>query len=263
MITPLGGNIYLTFQGIGQSSGVRRGFDVMVGDDPPSITGGYAKWTNIARPLQRALVVFQGYDPMQMDVNVRFGVWDAKRGWLRDDTDPISGQDVRRVEADIDTLEWMAGGNFDDGPSPVVYVYSHGSQGRDTDLISGKYHGMAWIVTNIQWGKSYRNKNGFRTWQEATISLTNYLNLGRTPAPDTNVRGAYFVSKPGADTPLGIAGAWTGRTPTVDWQTLAKNICSDDQNNPCQGTNLNLGRRSISYKIRHGVKVWVPRHQGF
>lgn len=251
-------NIYLSFEGVGFSSGWSRSFDVMVGDNPPSITGGYANWTNIKRPLQRALTVFTGYDPMQMTVEVRFGRWGEQSfNWQTDDT---AGQ---AIEGDIDVLEWMAGSNFHTGPSPVVYVWSHGSQGKDTDLIPPQYakpSGYPWVVTGLQWGKAWRNANGYRVWQEATIVLSNYLNLGAPPKPDVNVTGGYFVSKNGADTPILIAGSKSSRSPVADHRVLAGRICGDSKNNPCKSTRINLSGRSLSFKIRHGVPVWVPEH---
>lgn len=264
-MAPLGGNIYLTFHGIGFHSGHVRRFDVMVGDNPPTVTGGYATWNSIKRPLQRAYTQFTGYEPMQLTVDVRFGAWDQRHGWLTDDTDPHTGQTVRNVEKDIATLEWMAGSNFNAGPSPVVYLWSHSSGGGDTNLVPPQYatqKGVPWVVSGLQWGKSYRSPNGFRTLQEATITLLNYLNLSKPPAPDTTIRGGYFVSKPGRDTALLIAAAPSAQSPIVDHKILAQRILADDQNNPCKGSSIRLARRSVSWTIRHGTSVFVPQHQG-
>lgn len=246
-------NIYLTLQGIGFSSGYRQSFDVMVGDSPPTITGGYATWSTVKRPLTRALTIFQGYDPVQMQLAVRFGQWSP--GWDRSDS---AG---RQVEQDIGKLEWMAGSNFREGPSPIVYVWSFSNQGGETDLIPPQYRHVPWIITGgVQWGKALRNPGGYRVWQDATFTLENYLNLSKPPAADLTVRGKYITSGPGRDTALTIAAA--ARSPMVDHRILAGRICADPKNNPIKGTRIRLNGRSLSWPIRHGIEVWVPQHQG-
>ena len=265
--TPLNGNVYLSFQGVGFSSGYRRRFDALVGDNPPNITGGYANWTTYKIPLGRALTVFSHYDPTTMVVEVRFGRWDANRGWLTSDgqNKPVHRWDGSgNTEDDIASLEWMGGSNFHHGPSPAVYVYSHSAGGGDTGLIPEQYRNMPWIITGLQWNLAWRNPNGWRTRQDATITLTNYLNLSKPPAPDTTVRGGYFISKAGRDTALLIASAPTSRSPLVDHKILANRIVDPNlgQNNPCKGTHIRLGRRSIYWPIPHGTPVWVPQHQG-
>lgn len=251
-----GWNAYLSIQGVGLVSGHRMAFDVLCGQNPPTITDGYARWTNIPRYLQRDLTVFQGYGPMQMTLDVIFGWW-AGESW-RDDR--YTG---RQVEDAISKLEWMAGSNFQIGPSPVIYVFSRGSDGSDTDLIPSHYRGMPWIITTngLTWGEAYRNKWGQRTWQEATIVLENYQNLS-TPAPaDQFTRGSYFKVRPGRDTALLIAGTPRIGSPIVDHQKLARRILSDQKNNPIKGTSITLQRKSVNWQIRQGLEVFVPYHQ--
>lgn len=247
-------NVFLSFQGIGFSTGATRSFDVISGQAPPTITGGYAKWTVLSRPLQRGLTFLDGYDPTTMTVSVIFGQW-GTQGWQ------IGDRAAQKVETDIGSLEWMAGSNFVSGPSPVVYVFSHSSQGGDSDLIPPQYRGVPWIVTGLEWGTAYRNPSGSRVWQEATVTLQNYLNLGAPPAADTSASGGYFISKPGRDTPLLIAGAPSVNSPTVDHSVLAGRICEDAKNNPCKATSIRLQRKSVYFAIRHGVNVFIPSHQ--
>lgn len=250
-------SVYLSMQGVGLVSGHRMAFDVLCGANPPTITDGYARWTNIPRFLQRDLTFFQGYGPMQMTLDVTFATWRPDEGW-RDDK--YSGG---QVEDDISKLEWMAGSNFQIGPSPIVYVFSRGSDGRDTDLVPSHYRGMPWIVTTqgLTWGQSYRNKYGQRMWQEATIVLENYLNLSAPPVADQFTNGSYFKVNPGRDTALLIAGTPRLGSPNVDHRLLARRILSDQKNNPIKGTSINLQRKSINWKIRSGVECWVPYHQ--
>lgn len=263
-LIPLG-DYYLSFQGIGFSSGTTRRFDVLCGDNPPNITSGYANWTEVKRPLQRSLTVFTGYPPMQMTCELRFGRWDAARGWLTDDRWNLftgRGDGSGNTEDDIYTLEWFAGANFVSGPSPLVYAWSHSNKGGDTNLIPRGYRNTPWIVKDLQWGKSLRNANGTRTYQDATVTLEHYLNLSRTPAPDTTVRGSYFRSGPGRNTCLLIAGSEGARSPILDHWILANRIRTQSQNNPCKGTGIRLERRSINWPIPGGTAVWVPQHLG-
>jgi len=252
-MTVVGGNVYLSFQGVGFTTSYRQSFDVLVGDNPPVITGGYANWTPLKRPLQRALTIFTGYDPVQMAVEVRFGRW--ANGWQTDD---MHGQ---QVEADIGKLEWMAGSNFQQGPSPAVYVWSHSSQGGDTDLVPPQYANVPWVITALEWGKAWRNTNGYRVWQEATITLQHYQNLTAAPPPNTNKSGGYFTTTAARNTALLIAGAPSSLSPMVDHRILAGRILSDAKNNPCKSTSIKLSGKSLSYPIRVGVSVWVPSHQ--
>jgi len=250
-------NVYLTWTGVGFTSGYQwTPFDTICGPNPPTITGGYAKWTPLERPLQRALTIFQGYDPVQMTVDVIFGQWDSTTGWYQDDA---TGSNIEKKQ--IAGFEWMAGSNFVSGPSPAVYVYSHSTQGGDTDLIPSQYAGVPWVVTDLKWGTAYRNPNGYRIWQEATVTLQNYLNLNAPPKPDLNSNGGYFISKAGRDTALLIAGAPSTNSPIVDHQILAGRILSDARNNPMKGTSIRLARRSVYWKITHGSAVFVPSHQ--
>lgn len=248
-------NIYLSFQGVAFSSGARQRFDVVCGANPPTITGGYGIWQPFKRYLQRSLTIFQGYDPAQMTVDIIFGSWID--GWQDDDATGAA------VETDIGKLEWMGGLTQRTGPSPVVYVYSHSNQGGDSNLVPPQVRGLPWIITTdgLQWGTAYRNANGYRIWQEATIQLENYLNLNAPPQPDTSMKGGYFTSRAGRDTALKIAGAPSANSPIVDHTILARRILSDPKNNPMKGTSIRLERKSISWQIRHGVKVWVPAHQ--
>lgn len=255
---PPAGNAYLSFTGVGFSSGVQRSFQAVAGQKPPTITGGYAKWTPVERPLSRALTIFAGYDPMEMTVDVIFGNWTD--GWQTDDA---SGQ---AVEAAIGQLEWMGGSNFTNGPSPVVYVFCSLPSGGQSDLIPPEYQSTArtqypWIITGLQWGQAWRNENMFRVWQEATITLQNYLNIGAPPKAQTSAKGGYFISRAGRDRPILIAGAPSTLSPVETVQALAGRILSDPKNNPCKGSHISLSGKGLRFLIRHGTPVWVPDHQ--
>ena len=247
-------NTYLSFYGVGFTSGVQKSFQALCGANPPTVTGGYAVWNKVKLPMQRSLTTLDSYDPAQLTCEVIFGQFDPSQGWM---IDPAS---AALVEQYIGDLEWMAGSNFHSGPSPVVYVKANATGGQ-SNLIPPQYQNMPWIVSSLTWGKAYRNAQMSRVYQEATIVLENYLNFSKPPQADENTQGGYFASKPGRDTALLIAGAPSTNSPMVDHQTLARRILADPQNNPCRGTSIKLQRRSVTWQIRHTVPVWVPGHQ--
>jgi hypothetical protein len=254
-------NAYLSFTGVGFSTGKQRSFQAIAGATAPTVTGGYAKWKTVPRPLARSLTIFDGYDPVQMTVEIIFGSW--ANGWQIDDS-----ESSHPTEDNIAVLEWMAGSNFQVGPSPVVYMWSYSAKGgAQSDLIPPQYQSVGknqypWIVTGLQWGTAVRNSAGFRVWQEATVTLENYLNIGAPPKATTSANGGYFVSRAGRNQPILIAAAATVKSPMEDHQILAGRICQDPHNNPCKGhPNLRLNGKGLRFQIPDKVPVFVPGHQ--
>lgn len=257
-------NAYLTFQGIGFQSHTRKQFSVMAGDTPPTITGGYAQYQNVPRPLSRGLTIFQGYDTVQMSLALRFGTWTTDLTW---DTSDSAGYHLDGIGGDIWKLEWMAGGQFRNGPSPIVYVNSFGTDGGMSYLIPARYNGtgssaIPWVINNIQWGDVDRNPSGYRVRQDATVTLMQYLNFTKVPGQTTQSSGGYFISKAGADTALKIVAAMvsSGNAVPAYQQTLASRIANEDRNNPVKGSRLKL-HGSVKKFIKHGLAVWIPAHQ--
>jgi hypothetical protein len=286
-------NVYLTFQGVSFSSGTSRSFNAMVGPTPPTVTGGYANWMTADRPLQRGLTIFTGYDPAKVSVSIRMFYVNAPGkvasggggrarvsestavtgvkvprpivqdvsnlgGWLTDDTT------AQLLEADIDSLEWMAGANFRAGPSPIVYVWSYGNGGGLTDLFPPQYAsaaGVPWVITGLEWGQSYRNPNGYRIWQEATITLEGYVNTNKAPAAVSTSPGSYFVARTGFNTIQSIVSARGVNSPTTDHNILGSRIKIAAHNNPCSNNrNVKLKAYGLRQSIPIGTKVWIPGH---
>lgn len=256
-------NLYISFQGKGPNR--QDGFAVLCGDNPPVIAGGYANWQTVPRPLLRGVTVFQGYDPVTMTLELRFGIWTSTFAWQTDDD---AG---RSVEADIEKLEWMAGANFVAGPSPYVYLNTYDASGATTPLIPLQYQQTAgvsgatrdtslwpWVISGgITWGASYRNSSGYRIKQDATLTVMNYQ--GFTAPPQKSTSGAYFTSVPGRDTMLLIASAPSSHA--LFPEALATRIQADPKNNPMKGSRISLQRKSLRWPIKHGARVWVPGHQ--
>lgn len=232
-------------------------FDVLSGDQPPTIVGGYAQWAQVARPLRTGLIVYTGREPMSMQVSVRFILLDQSGSWR-------TGVDAgTALEEQITTLEWMAGFGAQVGPSPLVYLSTYSAAGKTVPLIPFGYQpdtpdvpkfflggdSAPWVVTGLTWDPApVRNENGFRVRQDATVTLTWYESpkgapkIGLPRAKDKTV-----ISRPGADTPLKIARTF----PSQNAITLAQGIMGASQ-------NKKLKLRSPTQTIKHGKHVVVP-----
>ena len=259
-------NVYLSFYGENLVGGGNlQQFQAMVGDNPPAITGGYAKWAVVDRALMRSVTVFTGYEPAQMSVSLRFGQWNP--GW---DTSVGAGQ---QTENYIGALETMAGSTstYTAGPPQVVYVAAYSNQGGMSDLIPPQYQFdpgkkypnlFPWVLNGLTWGTAYRNASGCRVYQEATATLMQYLPpLGgpAAPAAKTQKAGGWFIAKAGRDTAQLIASAPSTLSPNEDHKILAQRIVN--ANGPYSGAvNPKLGLRGINQRIKPTTPVWVPSH---
>jgi hypothetical protein len=157
-------------------------FNVLAGDSAPVITGGYAKFSILDRPERAGLTTFDGYDPITMDVPIRFENYQGRL----DDTSGASGE---QIETDIELLERMAGrGPFSGaaiGPPPIVVVTTTNDDGRTVNLIPRGYqrtktnpHAPRWRVTAIAWdGEPLRNSWGNRIRQKATVTLQQHTKI--------------------------------------------------------------------------------------
>lgn len=154
---------------------------VLAGDAPPRIIGGYAKLDTQDRPGRTGLTTFTGYDPVTMEIPVRF------------DTVATTGQGAD-IEDDIALLERMAGrGAYAGaavGPPPIVRVSTTNAKGEIVPLVPANYQWSAsnpgaplWRIQNpIDWDDSVpdgvlRNDAGNRIRQRATITVQQHTNL--------------------------------------------------------------------------------------
>lgn len=231
--------------------------DVFAGDQPPTVTGGYAQWATVQRPLRRSLTVFTGYDPPTLQFTIRFIKFDSTGTWLTDNTNGLF------VEEDIKTMEWYAGEGTTSGPPPLVYMSSYDNHGNSTPLIPLQYQTDSlnspsflsgggvptypWVISALDWDTApIRNADGWRIHQLATVTTQLYESLsGVTSSPRPT--GFSVTSKTGADTPLKIARSVSSNNPPK----LAFNIQHDPK-------NAALKLRSANQTIKHGKSVWVP-----
>lgn len=259
---------YINLRGYGLDG--KRSCYALCGDDPPTITGGYAKWTVVDRPMMQGVTVFQGYDPVKMTLSLRFGVWDGN-GWH------VDSATADQVEDQITRLEWMAGIGRSSGMSPIVYANSYGPSGGSTNLIPSGYQATVgisgneketylwpWVISDqIQWGKAWRSQGGDgaggtpvgRIYQECTLVLTNFQGL--TTPPKQQSSGTYYIVQPGGrNTVLLIAEDPSFHAIAV--QQLAHAIRTSHNNNPIQGSRIHLSDHTVRWPIPVGKSVYVP-----
>jgi len=151
----------------------QQAFTVLAGEGGATITSGWAKWGVIDRPRRVGMTVLQGYDPIVMEVPVRF--------------DDVVHQDGADVERDIQKLHWMAGrgklfaadghvGASGIGDSPIVNVYSSDGHGRETPLIPPDVQGIDWVISGLVFDPNpSRGRDGYRIRQDATVTLTQFV----------------------------------------------------------------------------------------
>jgi hypothetical protein len=153
--------------------------DVLAGDQPPRVTGGYAKWEPLDRWGRVGIAQFTGFDPITMDIPVRFRSTSRGRGGS------LEGSDVER---DITLIEQMAGrGNFPGagfGRPARIKIVTTGARAENVPLIpniyqsSGKLNDFppTWVIADIDWDESpRRNPQGNRVDQQATISVMQFV----------------------------------------------------------------------------------------
>lgn len=246
---------YIHFFGEGyQNPQNTASFDVLAGDTGPQVTGGYAQWQTVQRPLQRSLTVFQGYDPSTLQIPIRFFLSAQDGSWLTDDSAGAV------IEQQISNLEWMAGALESSGMPPLVYLSTYDNSGNTIPLIPWGYQSdtpsvsgyplatFPWVITSLQWGDAIRNADQARIRQDATVTVQFFVPPKGTSSAQAPRSKAYtVVSNNAADTALLIArGAIANNAPV-----LALAIVSDSR-------NANLRLRSVNQMIKHGRKVWVP-----
>lgn len=186
-------------------------FDVLAGEGAPTVTDGYQKLTTVDRPMATGISVFEGYNPITLEI-------------------PIWFEAVRRngvdVERDIKLLEKMAGRGagtvHGDGPAPIVRVSTTDNAGKVVPLIPSNYQWTAknstapvYRVGGIDWDSSpIRNSAGNRIRQLATVTLVEHTKL------DLLSRSAAKRSRQKPKKRGGTMAAWTpsGVTQVGPWR---------------------------------------------
>jgi hypothetical protein len=154
-------------------------FHVLAGDQAPRVVGGYAKIDVVDRTERSGISVFRGYDPIVLEVPVRFEAEDRSGPW--------GSADGTQIERDIRLLEQMAGRGIHQGAAvgapPIIQVMTRDNSGNFVGLIPKAYQytrgnplNQLWWVSGIDWDPDgQRNDDGQRIRQLATITLTQYV----------------------------------------------------------------------------------------
>jgi hypothetical protein len=151
-------------------------FSVMADDaTAPTVTAGYSKLQVIPRPAMIGIGQFQGYDPMAMEIAIRFEAADQ-----RDGSD---------VEQGISTLERMAGrGLFAGagfGAPPILRISTTDNLGNVVPLVPLNFQWSTagavlrgWRIADIRWDqKPWRNALGRRIRQTAVVTVWQYVPI--------------------------------------------------------------------------------------
>jgi hypothetical protein len=163
-------------------------FHVMPGDGAPTIRDGYAMIDTVDRPQRTGLTMFNGYNPIALDVPIRF------ESHYEGGDRPRRGQDRQgkrsgsEIEQDIALLERMAGRGIGSvsgtAPPPIVRVGVR--NGPDLiPLIPRSYqwdkdnpYAPVWRINGIDWDENpIRNRAGNRIRQLATVHLLQHTRL--------------------------------------------------------------------------------------
>jgi hypothetical protein len=155
------------------------GFSVLAGDTPPRVVSGYAKFETLDRPMRAGLNEFHGYDPITLEVPIRFDAYRGSRG-------TPEGADI---EVDIAKLARMAGRGIDSvssvGEPPIIRVSVTNAKGDDfVPLIPKNYQrgprnptGPLWRVADLDWDEgALRNPAGNRIRQLCVVTLRQHIN---------------------------------------------------------------------------------------
>lgn len=151
-------------------------FHVLAADEAPRIVDGYAKFEVVDRPERTGLTVFTGYNPVVMEVPIRFEAF-------------LSPEEADQVERDIALLERMAGrGEFAGaarGEPAVIRISTTNARGQVVPLVPRNYqwttgnpHAPVWRVTNIDWDTNpLRARGGSRVRQGAVVTVQQHTNV--------------------------------------------------------------------------------------
>jgi hypothetical protein len=131
----------------------------LLGDGPATPTGGYGGWQVKARARNRGFTLWQGNDPMSIDIPILYDYFS--------DEEPHGG---RKCEAEIRQLEIMAGVGMKE--PPLIYFDSGGAVPYDVQDAPK----TDWVIDDIQWGDVIRNTYGNRVRQAAVVKVMQFID---------------------------------------------------------------------------------------
>ena len=120
--------------------------DVLRGENPPQIQGGYGQYEIVDRPHRMSLTRWTGRQPFRLVVPILFDGW----------------EDQESQEGDIDKLEQMALPTSPGGEPPVVTING-----------AVPWKDLPWVIETIDWGDAiYARRNPIQRYRQyATITF--------------------------------------------------------------------------------------------
>jgi hypothetical protein len=228
---------------------------VPAGKGAPTLTDGWAQIQMINRARHVAFTLATGYNPIAMDIPMRF---DAT----------ITGLTAAQVERDNQVLLWLAGrgklyangSHPGQGTPPIVQITSFDSHGRATNLIPADFHSDApndlrWLISRLQYDPNpMRNAQGDRIRQDVVVSVVEYVAAPGAPASPRQRQKARATASE-FKTFLTTTAASTVQTVCLDHGiTSAKNMQAVLAHNQQVGLRV----RSILQLLPVGTRIQVP-----
>jgi hypothetical protein len=129
-----------------------KGFDVTCwcGGTGLTITGGYGGVSRVQRPRRVSSTDYAGIDPYTASLPVRFDGW----------------ADDRSVEPECAALDAMARDPSSRVGPPGVQVLGP---------VPPAYASIVWLIDDVQWGDALWSDGNYRTRQDATINLVQFV----------------------------------------------------------------------------------------
>lgn len=113
-----------------------------LGDEPPRVISGYAKWEIIERRYNKPITEWAGLDPLRVEVSLLI--------------DYFVERDGEACERDIRQLEILAGASQKDQPPQEPHVVLWDGNAMHDDREAGH---LRWVIESLEWGRMWWNKN--------------------------------------------------------------------------------------------------------
>lgn len=136
----------------------------LLGEEFPTVTGGYGGWTLVERAREVSLTRWAGIEPLRMSVSLLLDDWDGSTAVLDDA---------------IRSLEIMA--------SPTRAT-AHGNRPPFVLLTGPVPHTtVVWVIEDLAWGDTVGDEYGIIRRQAVTVSLLQFVDVdvatGRSKGP--------------------------------------------------------------------------------
>lgn len=166
----------------------------LLGDEYPTVTGGYGGWQLVERNRDVSLTRWRGREPYRMQVPFLLD------GWL----------EGRSIESDYSAMEGLA--------LPTRKV-ANGYRPPFVTVSGPVPHtSVKWVVEELSWGEASGDASGLRLRQAGTVTLLEYVNTDL--ATGRRVGGSYGLASEGVNAQGSVR--FTRVKPGEDLRDVAK-----------------------------------------